>query len=229
MRGRSLFFPVLVFALSAALVLSGCGGGGGTPIPVAYIYDSDTATADGFASLLGGAGYSLTKIQKAAVETTDFSAYDLIIISHDSSTSYPWGTSEQIAALTGAGLPMIGLGRGSSYCFGQMGLAIGYPHTMSLTFNSVYIVDGADPVWSGIGATGDTVQLYTTEALTHCDFSGSMTAAVTLVGRHPTQTGYYPLTHETPHYFYWAFPGPVSDMTGAGRATFLNVVAWMLQ
>ena len=62
---------------------------------------------------------------------------------------------------------------------------------------------------------------------TRCVYAPEMTPFVTLIGRHPDQASYYSLA-QCGNCFYWAYPGPVSEMTEAGKKVFLNVVELMI-
>ena len=66
---------------------------------IAYVYRGNTEDASSFYNLLVGAGYSVDLVPLADVLSTDFSTYDLILISDDTGSLNQWGTSGDTDAL----------------------------------------------------------------------------------------------------------------------------------
>jgi uncharacterized repeat protein (TIGR01451 family) len=101
-----------------------CGSG-----KIAYVYKRDTATAGAFKGLLEGNGFTVQLVPLSVVTSTDFTAFNLVIIADDTGSLDTWGTGAgQTTTIVSAGKPIVGLGEGGYAFFGQLGLGIGWPH-----------------------------------------------------------------------------------------------------
>jgi len=123
---------------SVALENAICGEG-----DIAYVYRRDLATAGDFKVTLENEGFTVDLVPLSAVTNTNFSLYDMIIIADDTGSLENWGTGAgQVAAITSAAQPILGLGEGGYAFFGQLGSPIGWPNGWHGSLDQTY---GANP------------------------------------------------------------------------------------
>jgi len=126
---------------SVALEDAWCGEG-----DIAYVYRRDLATANDFKAMLENEGFTVDLVPLSAVANTTFGSYDLIIIADDTGYLEDWGTGAgQVAAITSAAQPILGLGEGGYAFFGQVGSPIGWPNGWHGTLDQIYAADPSLP------------------------------------------------------------------------------------
>ena len=224
---RVLLAAILLFSLLSAMLL--------TAVPaqaaaneIAYIYDTDGASANSYKSLLDANGYSVTLIQMDDVATTDFSGYGLIIVGND--TGNLWDDNpDSVLAVDDSAKPIIGLGEGGYDFLGEIGLDIGTPYGAHGSENRIYAVDTSHTIFNTPNAitipVDNLIELYTTSVgVVHIYLWPSIPPDVVTLGRHATDTGYYPLVQQGEIYLLWGFHASPDDMTQAGKDLFVNVV-----
>ena len=126
---------------SVALENGLCGEG-----EIAYVYRRDLATAADFKVMLENEGFTVDLIRLMTVANTNFGPYDLIIIADDTGLLEDWGTGAgQVAAITSAAQPILGLGEGGYAFFGQLGSPIGWPNGWHGSLARIYAADPSLP------------------------------------------------------------------------------------
>ena len=99
---------------------------------IAYVFRGNSLDATSFYNLLTGAGYSVDLVPLGSVLSTDFTQYTLVLIANDTGNLNQWGfpsmTAAQVAKISAAKKPVIGLGEGGYAYFGQSMLFIGWPN-----------------------------------------------------------------------------------------------------
>jgi hypothetical protein len=213
------------------LASTGCKNGN-----VLYVYQRDTATAADFKSLLERAGYVVDTIPVSVISTTVVSNYDLIIVADDTGNLNTWsGSASDIAQLTNAFKPIIGLGEGGYAFFGQVSSPIGWPHGWhgpqsqivgTSAIPSYYLspndlsglLPGPFPIYS---APSNEVGIYMTTA----------PASVIPIGYEPYHgpTGGYDHASLTLDgcYHLWGFSDGPTAMNGLGQLLFVNAAQYM--
>jgi uncharacterized repeat protein (TIGR01451 family) len=199
--------------------------------PVAYVYRGNTADATSYYNLLFSAGYMVTLVPLSEILTTDFNQFNLILIAEDSGSLDQWGTGgltdSQVAQITSANKPIIGLGEGGYAFFGRVGLFIGWPQGWHGPQDSMFQSGGPlDPFFFGV--IPNPVQTYLT--------------ATNSVGIYLGVNGYpgdvEPIGLENPTSDHsslilqgcrllWGNSGNPYGMTNDGKTVFLNGVNYM--
>ena len=215
------------------LASTGCKNGN-----VLYVYQRDTATAADFKSLLERAGYTVDTIPVTAISATVVSNYDLIIVADDTGNLNSWsGSATDVAQLTNALKPIIGLGEGGYAFFGQVSSPIGWPHGWHGPQDQVVdagtapsasyyhspndlggVLPGPFPLYS---APSNEVGIYMTTAPT----------SVIPIGYEPYlgPTGGYDHASLTLDgcYHLWGFSDGPTAMNGLGQLLFVNATQYM--
>ncbi len=126
---------------SVELAAAPCGEG-----DIAYVYRRDVVTAGDFQAMLGAEGFTVDLIPLSDVLATDFSAYSMTIVAHDTGSLDSWGSAAgQFNAIMQASQPVLGLGEGGYAFFGQLGSPIGWPHGWHGQLDQVYSADPSLP------------------------------------------------------------------------------------
>jgi len=194
---------------------------------VVYLHWHDQPKAESFQSFLGAHGCSVTLIRSDLMAEPSLDDYDVILIGADTQNPAAWPDEQSVSTLTETGKPIIGLGYGGYEFFGKLGLAIGYPHGASGTFDSVAVVDPNSALFDTpypVAVPEDGIlQLYTSvvnHALIYLwPAPETVTMPVSTVGN----AAYLPLAAEQGHLF-WGFMGSPEQMTETGKRIFLNAV-----
>jgi Mg-chelatase subunit ChlD len=199
---------------------------------VAYVYNGesseDAEAAYAFMQLLHQNGFIVELYAAQATPgDTDFSGYELILVSPLSGDSDNWGDPDAYRAVSESGKPILGLGEGGYAYFGQLGLPIGYPNGYHGEENSVFTVNPEEVVWHDpypIPIAGDqTVMVYTTTQHVGLYLPDPLDN-VTYIGQEVGDPAYYILVAQDPHFTLWGFQGPPGAMTPAGKDLFINMI-----
>ena len=204
---------------------------GGLILPsVAYIYHDEVESAKDYQTLLNSYGCSTTLIPSHEVATTGFDAYDLIITGTDTGYLTTWTDEQNVAAVENSGKPVVGLGNGGYWYFGQLGLSIGNPYGGYSSKTSIEVDDPNNSLFStpyAIDIPDDRVlQLYTETRNIEIYLWPTIPETVTVLGRKVDDVGYHPLVMEHHRYLLWGFTESPQNMTEVGKTLFINVVIW---
>lgn len=204
---------------------------------IAYVYRGDAADAASFKALLEGAGYTVQLVPLGAVLATDFSAFDLILIAHDSGelASWSWGadpvTADRVAQIRAPNRPILGIGEGGYAFFGEIASFIGWPNGWHGPLDSARrpaLVSTTH--YSGVA--GDPVKLYGAPVDEVGIYLGPTGAAppsdVTVIGLEPLSPDHAPLIRQGCAEL-WGFSGSPDAMTADGKQLFLNAVAYNIR
>lgn len=200
---------------------------------IAYIYRLNSADATSYYNLLVGAGYSVSLIPLADILQTDFSIFKLVLIADDTGSLDSWGTNgfteAQVAKITSADKPIIGLGEGGYAFYGRMGLFIGWPHGWHGPQNLIKKSGGTlDPTFfAGIPAPIDPVQTY--QNVTNSVgiyLTPSYPSDVIPIGLEVPTSDHAPLIKQGCR-LLWGNSGNPYGMTDYGRTIFLNGINYM--
>jgi parallel beta-helix repeat protein len=204
---------------------------GGIILPhVAYIYHEEIESAKDYQALLTSYGCSTTLIPSHEVATTGFDAYDLIIAGTDTGYLTTWTNEQNVAAVENSGKPVVGLGNGGYWYFGQLGLSIGNPYGGYSRKNSIEVVDPNNSLYRTpyvIDIPDDrALQLYSETQHIGIYLWPTIPETVTVLGRQVDDVGYFPLIMEHRRYLLWGFTESPQKMTEVGKRLFINVVIW---
>ena len=204
---------------------------GGLSLPnVAYIYSEQGQSTEDYKSLLNTYGCTTTLIPSNEVATTGFDAFDLIIVGADTGYLTTWTEEQNVAAVEGSGKPVVGLGNGGYWYFGQLELSIGRPFGGHSSENSIEVIDPNSPVFNtpyAIEIPEDrSLQLFTKTDSIGIYLWPTIPETVTGLGRHINEPGYYFLVAEHDKYMFWGFIESPQKMTDLGKTLFINVIIW---
>jgi hypothetical protein len=204
---------------------------GGLILPsVAYIYHDHIESAKDYQALLNSYGCSTTLIPSHEVATTGFDAYDLIIAGTDTGYLTTWVDEQNVAAVENSGKPVVGLGKGGYWYFGQLGLSIGKPYGGYISKNSIEVDDPNNSLFRtpyAIDIPEDRVLLlYSETENIEIYLWPTIPETVTVLGRKVDDSGYFPLIMEHHRYLLWGFTESPQKMTEIGKTLFINVVIW---
>lgn len=200
----------------------------------AYIYNSDLDTANAFKELLEANGVSSTLVKLDQVASTNLAPYDLILVGHDTGTSWDWyGSSAALGAIQNSGKAVMGLGLGGATLFYELDLSIGYNHTwLALDETQVYVPDDRHPLWNvpyDIYVPGDKlVTLYSTSSDTRAVYLPEPVGGVLPLGRQAENETHYPLIQEDSRYLLWGFYEGPAAMRSAGHDLFINAIYYLI-
>jgi hypothetical protein len=191
-----------------------------TNLRLAYIYQSDKRSADSFRDFLEEADCSVRQIHCDAVAETDFRPFAAILIGSD--TNRVWRGLAK--AVDNARKPILGLGEGGYYFFGDLKLAIGAPQGWHGNKTGVRPVNPAKSrFWSfrkGRNQLEEPITIY--ETTNHVGIYLLKPAKdVLLLGREENDAHHYPLLQQGPHYVFWGFTASPDQMTRAGKDLFI--------
>ncbi|OIO92851.1 MAG: hypothetical protein AUK03_09195 [Anaerolineae bacterium CG2_30_64_16] len=196
---------------------------------IAYVYYGNTADATSFRNLLTSRGYAVTLIPLAAVLTTNFSQFDLILIANDSGSLDAWGTSgltaAQVAQITAPNKPIIGLGEGGYAFFGRLGLFIGWPQGWHGPNDRVIRAAGAPASYYTVPTAmpPDPIQVYGQPSNEVGIYLSGVPADVLPIGLEPATPDHASLIMQGCRHL-WGFSGNPDVMTATGRELFVNAV-----
>jgi uncharacterized repeat protein (TIGR01451 family) len=198
---------------------------------IAYVFRGNTIDATSFYNLLVGAGYSVDLVPLADVLTTDFSAYDLILIADDTGNLDQWGTpsltAAQVTKITDGFKPIIGLGEGGYAFFGRIPLFIGWPNGWHGPQDQVKKSASAPgPYYTSLAS--DPVQQYTTPVNSVGIYTGTkpLPADLIVVGQEVPTYDHASLAQQDCRLLWGASGNPLA-MSTDGRTLFLNAVSYM--
>jgi hypothetical protein len=199
------------------------------PANVAYVYSSNVSIAGRFESLLESNGITVSLVHADGITAMSLSSYDLIIVADDTYSGGAWNDDGAVVAVENSGKPVVGLGKGGYTLFSKLDLFIGDPHGVDQDCDSIYAVNPDLSLYSWpceISIPADQViQLYSYSGCTSIYLPSEMEGVVKL-GQDAGNIDYYPLIIEQNKYTLWGFRKSPNNMTDAGKALFVNTVAW---
>jgi hypothetical protein len=196
---------------------------------IAFVYKDNMTIANSFLALLD-TNYSVTLIKMSEIGAGTFIGFNLTIIGPDTGDIAIWGNASQIAAVTTANTPVIGIGNGGYAFFGKLSLAIGFPNGAIGTYDSLLVVKSSHQIFKSpypIPSGNITVAL--TEYNTRVIYIGGGSSGYTVLGEIPDDLEYAPLCIEDNKYLLWGFAHPASLLTVTGQNLFLNAVYYLIK
>ena len=198
---------------------------------IAYVFHGNTQSATSFYNLLVAHGYSVDLVPLGDVLTTDFSAYDLILIADDTGDLDQWGTTgntdAQVANIVAGFKPIVGLGEGGYAFFGRIPLFIGWPNGWHGLQDQVKKYSTA-PAAFYAGLASDPVNHYTTPVNSVGIYTGTnpLPADFQVIGQEVPTSDHASLSREDCRLLWGASGNPLA-MSADGRILFLNAVSYM--
>jgi len=198
---------------------------------VAFICLAKNDTAESFRSLLESYGCPTTLIKTDDVTALSLDSCELIIVANDTYLGHAWTEPNAIAAIEDSGKPIVGLGDGGYYLFGEFGLSIGFPNGAGSNYNDITVIDPTYSLFStpypiDIPQDG-MLQLYTETRNISIYLWPEVPETVVALAIESSNPGYYPLAIEHDRYLLWGFTESPEKMTDIGRHVFINAVLWM--
>ncbi len=194
---------------------------------VAYIYDHDIDTARSFRTLLVGYGCPTTLVVLEQTPAAVLDGYGLLIVGDDTENAAAWNDPQVATAIEGSGRPIVGMGEGGYYFFGELGLSIGWPHGMHGDGDSVIPIDMNHPLFVqpySIDIPEDRILRLYTNSQNVTLYLPNVPDTVLPLAWDALYSGYYPLALEHYKYLFWGFTESPLKMTEVGRTLFINVV-----
>jgi len=203
---------------------------------IAIIYKENSTDANSFMSLLLEYGSGVNLIEIDNVASTDFSNYNLIIVTSNTSFGNDWGTLQAVDNIKNSGKLVLGLGAGGAGFFEEYGLSINWGNSWYGTSStssqntSIYCFNTTHQVFESptniIIPSDNIIQLYS-ESGHVGEYAPVLNQGVLLIGREPTDANHYSIVSENNHWL-WGFTNSPADMTQTGKYLFLNIVSYML-
>jgi uncharacterized repeat protein (TIGR01451 family) len=201
---------------------------------IAYVYRGDDVAANAFQALLVGRNYSVTLVPLGMVLSTDFSAFDLILIADDTGSLDQWGSAAgQVAQITKPNKPILGIGEGGYAFFGKLSLFIGWPRGWHGPQNKVIRAAGAPLSYYSFPnpIPPDPVQVYGDPVNEVGIYLGGDPKALPLdlvpIGLEPPTPDHASLIMQGCRQL-WGFSENPKRMTGTGQDLFANAVEYNL-
>jgi len=192
--------------------------------PIAYIYNTDINTANQYKNLLQSNGYIVDLVTQGSTLSKDFSSYKCIIVGPDTN-------GDHASHLNSAGPRIIGLGEGGYDLFGELNLAIGWPHGAHGNGTTIYVVDPSSSYWSSpnnISVPGNRViSLYNSASGNVVIYHPDPISGISGIGRQSEGAVHYQIISNG-KYLLWGFDKGPSSMTRAGQDVFINVVKTLI-
>jgi uncharacterized repeat protein (TIGR01451 family) len=198
---------------------------------IAYVFRGNTADATSFFNLLVTNGYTVTLVPLSDVLTTDFSAFDLILVADDTGSLNQWGltglTDSQVSQIKAGNKPIIGLGEGGYAFFGRLFLFIGWPNGWH----------GPDDNTANAG-TGSAAAVFGALGSPLTTYNSPVNEASIYIQGQPLPSDVDPIGIEVPDTAHsniilqgcrllWGYSGNPLSMVSDGRSLFLNAVSYM--
>ncbi len=204
-------------------------------INVAYIKADTTIIDENYSAFFRSNEISNSFIGITDVPATDFTPYDLIIIS----PGVLINTSQLANEIDNTLLPILGHGHGGRNFFNRLGLFIG---------DSTYFDDRTglyqlvpentdESIWdvpNQIDTSGTSITCYQQSSVASTnnaalDFSGGLLPLdVLLFGKIGTLSGSRLLVFEEDRYLFWGFGGLPLAMTDTGKELFINCMVYLV-
>lgn len=216
---------LLSWSLLALAAVAGCGDGEKpAPRSLAYIQNTNLTEGPLYQTALAP-GYTVALVNQADVATTDFGAYDLVIVGKDATL-----TEAQALALGALAKPYLGIGRGGLFFLGELGMDFNGGNSASAGSASVTVGNGADAIWTTPNdldvASAASLPIYTAACSINVVHSSLVDDAVGNLGY--GSAGYYSIAVDQTRYGYWGYNGAPDGWTDAGRAVFVNVLEYLI-
>ncbi len=201
-----------------------------------YIYRTDTTMANAYKSLLEENDYQVDLIAMGAIMSTDFNDYRLVLIGPDTGSGFDWGDAagNQAQRIEDASASVVGLGRGGSSYFEEIGEPIGWGSTwVGSNGRDVRVVDADHAVWNSpndISIPGSQiVTLYGSNSAFVAVHYPSSISGVTAIGRQSDDATHYQIISKDGQHLLWGFDAPPTAMTSVGRQVFVNATRSVLR
>ena len=196
---------------------------------VLVIYDTDQGSALLYENIFEADGIATDIIHIDDVAGAVLSNYRLIVAQEDTGSGGSWGTQAAVDAIVNSRLPVLGIGRGGTSLFSQMGISINWGNSAFLSTDSMYVEDDTNPIFEQphvITIPRDKIlQVYDRaySLNTLAVYSGYVDPETVLIGRAPQYQDYYPLASEEGHYV-WGYRDTPDHLTQTGRDLLVNIV-----
>lgn len=197
---------------------------------IAYVFRGKAEDAVSFYNLLAASGYTVSLIPLDQVLATDFSQFHLIIIADDTGYLDRWGssglTADQVAKITIANKPILGIGEGGYAFFGRVPRFIGWSNGWHGPDYDLTKAPTAPPAYF-TGVPGDPLTLYTQPVNAVAIYLGLPVPPDALpVGLETPDTNHANLIQQGCH-LLWGFSGNPLSMTADGASVFRNAVGYL--
>ncbi|MCU0520144.1 MAG: protein kinase [Anaerolineae bacterium] len=201
-----------------------------------YVYNTNAAAGNEFKSLLEGNDYVVDVVAMSAIMSTDFAKYRLVLIGADTGSGYDWGDAAgaQAARIKDSGASILGLGRGGTTFFAEIGDAnIGWGKTwVGSAARDVYAANTDHNIWKtpeAISVPGSRIiTLYSVDSAFVAVHYPSEVSGVTAMGRQSNDATHYQIIGSGRSYLLWGFDGAAGGFTDTGRQVFLNAARTIL-
>jgi hypothetical protein len=160
-----------------------------------------------------------------------------VLIGPDTGSGYDWGDAggSYASKIEDSEVPVIGLGRGGSAFFSELGYEIGWGKSWSGSGRDVYVINADDALWNqpnDLSIPGsNTLTIYnSTTSFQAVHYPSSITGIVGR-GRQVGDSTHYPIITKDTRYMLWGWAAGPNAMTSVGKQVFVNaarLVRWRL-
>ncbi|MEM2118938.1 MAG: hypothetical protein QW840_02315 [Candidatus Bathyarchaeia archaeon] len=198
----------------------------------AFVYSTKLDVAQSFETLLEANGITVDLVPKTDAETWNYSSYGLIIIGDDTAFGSDWIPESAVLAINATGKPILGLCRGGSSFFQELGLFVCWGQSAVDSDNCTYVVYPEHQVFNFPNPISippsRIIQLYTNSVYIVETWMPSPQPGVNPLGRDVGQANYYLILQEDARYVFWGFSDAPANMTQTGKDLFVNIAFWMM-
>ncbi|MCD6285594.1 MAG: hypothetical protein J7M39_06755, partial [Anaerolineae bacterium] len=193
-----------------------------------YIYNTDLTLAQQYKQLLDPNGFDFDIIKVSSILAANFDDYRLILIGPDTGSGSSWGDNAgtQAQKLEDTGIPIVGLGKGGSSFFDELGYPIGWGHGWTGSGRDVYAMDTDDTVWNepnDVSIPGThIVQLYNSNSNFVAIYYPNPIAGIIGIGRQSNNATHYQIIEKDVQRILWGFDAGPQAMTATGKEVFVN-------
>lgn len=194
---------------------------------IAYVIRRDAPEILSVRDFLASKGYAVTVVPLGAVLATNFGAFDMTVIADDTGNLSEWGippdTAAQVAKITSANKPILGIGEGGYAFFGRIPKFIGWPQGWHGPQTSLDRAPGAPgAIFSAPNVLPmGTLQLYDSASNGVGIFLPGAPGDVIPVGLETPPNNHASVVFQGCH-FLWGFSDGPDKMRPEGRALFEN-------
>ena len=194
----------------------------------AYIYNTDLTLAQQYKQLLDPDGFALDFVSMSMILAVNFDPYKLILIGPDTGSGSSWGDAAgtQAQKLEDTNISIVGLGRGGSAFFDELGYPIGWGQGWVGSGRDVYASNTDDSVWNDpndISIPGSRiVQLYNSDSSFVAIYYPDPIAGIIGIGRQSNNATHYQIIEKDVQRILWGFDAGPQAMTSTGKQVFVN-------
>ena len=193
-----------------------------------YIYSTNLTLAQQYKQLLDPDGFDFDIITMNSILAANFDDYRLILIGPDTGSGSSWGdiAGTQAQKLEDTNRPIVGLGRGGSAFYDELGYAIGWGDGWTGSGRDIYVMNADDTVWNepnDISIPGDgIVQLYNSNSDFVAIYYPNPIAGIIGIGRQSNNATHYQIIEKNVQRILWGFDAGPQAMTSTGKQVFVN-------